>query len=77
VDGRWKLIVHSERSPELYDLLADPGESRDLWALQPEEAAHLTRDLSRWMKVERPKEDACAPALPADLLERLRSLGYL
>jgi arylsulfatase A-like enzyme len=77
VDGRWKLIVHSERAPELYDLLADPGEARDLWSRPPAEAARLTRNLARWLKVEAPREEASAPALPADVLERLRSLGYL
>ena len=77
VDGRWKLIVHSERAPELYDLLADPGEARDLWGRPPAEATPLTRDLPRWMKVEAPQDETRAPAVPADVLERLRSLGYL
>jgi arylsulfatase A-like enzyme len=77
VDDRWKLIVHSERDPELYDLRADPGETQDLWARAPAEAAHLTRNIRRWLKLSGSEDQGNTPQLPADVLERLESLGYL
>ena len=35
---RWKLIGTAKQTPELYDLPADPAESNDLAAQQPEAA---------------------------------------
>lgn len=46
--GDWKLITQSAATPpkvELYDLAADPGESTDLAAAQPERVAELQRVL--------------------------------
>jgi hypothetical protein len=77
VDDRWKLIVHSDGKPELYDLQADPHEDRDLWAQQPAAAASLTRNIERWEQVNAPRKADKAPEVPGDVLERLRSLGYL
>ena len=51
--GRWKLIVSAaagEKAPgrrELYDLEADPGETRDLSADRPDELARLAQALDR------------------------------
>ncbi|MBA4017519.1 MAG: sulfatase [Pirellula sp.] len=39
--GRWKLIVDRKNGTELYDLVADPGESRNLASAEPERAAKL------------------------------------
>lgn len=30
-DGRWKLILSTQRAPELYDLANDPAEVKNLW----------------------------------------------
>ncbi|MFT7677571.1 MAG: arylsulfatase A-like enzyme [Planctomycetota bacterium] len=47
--GRWKLLEFFEDGhQELYDLAADPGESRDLSAEQPELIKQLGADLARW-----------------------------
>jgi len=51
-DGRWKLIEWREDdSVELFDLHADPGETRDLAKKQPEVAARLRQSLAKWRQV--------------------------
>jgi arylsulfatase A-like enzyme len=59
-DNRYKLIVGESRRAkagprtELYDLVADPYETRDLAAQQPEVVARMLRDLHTWQRsVER------------------------
>ncbi|MBI4625785.1 MAG: sulfatase-like hydrolase/transferase [Verrucomicrobia bacterium] len=46
---RWKLLVHADGTrPELYDLAADPAETRNLAAERPEQALELTRLVLDW-----------------------------
>jgi arylsulfatase A-like enzyme len=51
--GRWKLHVHrpewkgQEHAPLLFDLEADPGESKDLAAVQPGVVARMLEDSAR------------------------------
>jgi arylsulfatase A-like enzyme len=45
--GRWKL-VRDGGPPALYDLVADPGETVDLSAHEPERAAALRAEWDRW-----------------------------
>jgi hypothetical protein len=48
-DGRWKLVEDFESgSSTLFDLDADPGETRDLAASHPDRAAALARRLADW-----------------------------
>ncbi|MEM9656952.1 MAG: hypothetical protein AAF961_01195, partial [Planctomycetota bacterium] len=47
--GRWKLLCEYDGShAELYDLLADPGESNNLAATEPDVVSQLTRELLSW-----------------------------
>lgn len=49
-DGDHKLILHyDDDSVELYDLARDIGETKDLAAAMPEEAAKLRRQLEAWL----------------------------
>ena len=49
VEGPWKLYSGDEgESWELYDLVSDPGESRDLARAQPELLARLSSSWRRW-----------------------------
>ncbi len=51
LDGTWKLLVNADGSgAELYDLAADPAESRNLAAANPDVAARLTRLALDWRK---------------------------
>lgn len=71
-DGRHKYI--DLPLPELYDLSADPGETKNLVAREPEILDRLrnslTRERARDRGVNRGAEDAAT-------LERLRALGYV
>jgi arylsulfatase A-like enzyme len=47
--GRWKLIEFLDTNQvELYDLIADPGESQDLAAMQPRRVSRLRARLEQW-----------------------------
>jgi arylsulfatase A-like enzyme len=66
-DERWKLLWSLDREPRLYDLLDDPGETRDLARERPEVAARLSQELSAWVERSRPhapgRDGAAAPSL--------------
>lgn len=52
-DGRYKLIYRvSDRAWELYDLSQDPEEVKNLYTAQPDIAAKLRDDLTRWIEVD-------------------------
>jgi arylsulfatase A-like enzyme/tetratricopeptide (TPR) repeat protein len=70
--ARWKLVLAPR--PELYDLAADPGETRDAGAGDGAEAEALRSALARALETEPP--DASTRADP-EVRERLRALGYL
>jgi arylsulfatase A-like enzyme len=80
---RWKLAWIDDEHVQLYDLLNDPGETRNLIAERPEVAADLKRQLLVWMK-----ESAAAAMVPrsetvdlnrleGEVQDRLRTLGYI
>lgn len=71
-DGRWRFIAAPR--PELYDLAADPAESRNLVSDLPREASRLRRLLDAAETGGRPP--ASADPDP-ELAASLRSLGYL
>ena len=60
--------------PELYDLSADPGETRNLASSRPQDLERLSARLKRL----RARDRGVKPALEsAETLERLRALGYV
>jgi choline-sulfatase len=72
-DGQWKFIDAPD--PELYDLAADPGEQRNLYAAQPATARALRRQLETLAR-SAPDRDSPAP-LSAEARQRLSALGYV
>lgn len=83
VRGR-KLIQPEGGEPELYDLAADPGETRNLAADEPELARRLGSWLSAWAErapagppVAGGAEGGEAPELDAETRRALEALGYL
>ncbi len=58
IEGRWKLIVPHwanvpDRQAELYDIVSDPHETRDLLTTRPDEAARLQSLIDGWWAVGR------------------------
>ncbi len=55
-DGAYKLIYRmSDRTFELYNLKADPQETRNIYAVQPKLAEKLRQQLARWIEVDLPR----------------------
>lgn len=75
-ERRWKLIDSRFGRRELYDLVADPAESADLYSAQPAVAAHLAKILGEWSMLLATRREP-SPVLDPRTLERLRALGYL
>ena len=74
--GRHKLILWTIQDPrssspdyrwELFDVVQDPNESKDLFKTSPELASRLSQHLS----------SLDTPSVEDKLLDRLRALGYL
>ncbi len=76
-EGRYKYVEAPR--PELYDLEADPGETRNVLSLQQARAAALRGELQRRLAAEHKEAPAESggSTVPADLLEKLGALGYL
>ena len=70
---RWKYIRAPR--PELYDVLADPGERNDLSANEPRVVAELEREIER--SHERARALAWIPPPVAAERAQLESLGYV
>jgi arylsulfatase A-like enzyme len=76
----WKLILNVEpRSMELYNLLQDPSERRNVASALPGRVEALEERLVRWKESLPHIEDAGSAEVKTfgDDLERLRALGYL
>lgn len=78
-DGRYKLMISDDGTRELYDVIADPGESQNLLDLRPDDAERLAALLEQW-KATVPVFTPAAPASDrqqqTDVLRELKTLGY-
>jgi arylsulfatase A-like enzyme len=77
-DGRWKLVEDlGKQRFALYDLAADPGETRDVASERRAEAQRLHAALAAWLARTEglPVDERTRQA--AEAARRLRSVGYL
>jgi len=75
-DARYKLILSlPERRSELYDLVADPAETRNLADISPAERDRLLAALDAWLA----DTPAAAPSegIAPEKMDALRALGYV
>jgi arylsulfatase A-like enzyme len=72
----YKLIIGGDGRVELYDLVSDPTESRDLSATKPEVLEELRMAYDRFERRVRPRFRADPAVLDPATRERLRELGY-
>ncbi len=71
-DGRWKLVEHYDVDRvELFDLDADPGETRDLAPKETARAADLRARLRDWRKSVDAQENTPNPSWDADLYKQI------
>jgi len=76
--GRWKYVAASGGAEELYDLAADPGETRDLAAAADSRQVVLRlRSLLRRRLEELPLTVLEAGELSPEDRRELEALGYL
>ena len=72
--GPWKYIRSDDGTEELYDLSADPRESRDLAPVERDRCDRMRSELLSWVdggkRVDRPELDR-------ETVEKLRILGYV
>jgi arylsulfatase len=76
-EGAWKLIVHEGEEGRLYNLHADPGETRDLALDRPEEARRLAGLLADFGKRPRLAESRGRARGARAHEKKLRALGYV
>ncbi|MFS8070520.1 MAG: sulfatase, partial [Byssovorax sp.] len=76
-EGRYKYILAPR--PELFDLKADPSESRNLVLSSPGQAAALHAALTVRLSAEKAEAQSApaAAAVPPEMLEQLGALGYI
>jgi arylsulfatase A-like enzyme len=78
VYGRHKLVERRPGRAELYDVEADPGETRDLAAAHPDIVARLRDTYDRTeASATRYGQSNRDTALSAEAIEKLRALGYV
>jgi arylsulfatase A-like enzyme len=70
-EGSWKLI-QGPRGAELYDLARDPEEALDVAAQHPEVVRRLVE-----VGLQQPRPQAEPDTTTPELLDALRSLGYI
>jgi arylsulfatase A-like enzyme len=75
ISGSYKLIYSSQGSREVYDLTADPAESRNLDKPETPLSAALLGQLTAWSRRTVPRY-LSAKESRQDEIERLKSLGY-
>ena len=77
--GQYKYIHSSDGQHELYDLEADPRESRNLVEVLPDVAARMAEALASLRTGQQPAPDTDAPSTPLspDELRMMAQLGYI
>jgi arylsulfatase A-like enzyme len=76
VERRWKYIHRSHGDDELYDLSADPFETRNLVAREAARAAEMQARLLERVRQLVVATGPDAEAVDSETIERLRALGY-
>ena len=79
--GNWKIIMNRNQTPstfELYDIAADPMESRNVLKKETALSVELERRLTAILESPNSRQvDWTVKDLSAEQIEKLRSLGYI
>ncbi len=79
---RWRLVYPGdERQPELYDIIADPAQQRDLAVLRPDVVQQLAATLRRWWTDNAPSDPAARQRIivggRAEPVSRLSAMDWM
>ncbi|HOV31981.1 MAG TPA: sulfatase [Candidatus Hydrogenedens sp.] len=72
----WKLIVNKSKK-ELYNILDDPKEEKNVSNKYPDKVLELQKEISKWSKATPILKHKDEEELSSEDLEVLRSMGYL
>jgi arylsulfatase A-like enzyme len=76
--GKWKYIEHVGRTPELYDLVADPLERTNLADAQPDVTTSLAAEIAAArITLDQRKSTTTQVQVDDDLKQKLKALGYV
>lgn len=75
-DGDWKLIVPAGGSPELYNMVQDPGELTNLAGQEPERLKKLQESLQAMENAMSSLQPGSAVNLSAQELDGFKGMGY-
>lgn len=75
-DG-YKYVYSPDEPHLLFDLRADPGETADRTAAEPERAEAMRREIEAWIALRAGKGPEVRGALDKETLEELKALGYI
>ena len=73
--GRFKLILREGQPRQLFDVVADPGETRDVIADHPAAARALEAAFEEWVRATATAA-AAADNVSSEMAAQLRKLGY-
>lgn len=74
--GKWKFIATVNGSKELYDWVADPSESHNIYNEDHPEARRLSESLDPWLDAV-PRPQTSTTTMTPQTRDRLRGLGYI
>ncbi len=72
----WKVVLPGRASPEVYDLVADPGEQRSMAVDHPALVGYARQRLEA-LRVFHPPDVGTRLDVDAEVVDRLRRLGYV
>ncbi|HZO51870.1 MAG TPA: sulfatase-like hydrolase/transferase, partial [Bryobacteraceae bacterium] len=77
VKGRWKMIQSNRGRRDLYDMVSDPRESKNLWSSNTDVALEMDGLLRDWV-TRSTRQRPVTRVIPQErnLLRRLKALGY-
>jgi arylsulfatase A-like enzyme len=75
--GPYKLIWSSNGEDELYDIVEDPRENKNLAGEDPSRVSELTRELEAWYRDVPKSKKSSLGDIDQKTMEQLKALGYL
>ncbi len=72
----WKLIVSSDNKDELYNILEDPAETKNLWNIHKDIYIDMRSKIDFWIRENRKDVEDEDTHVSTEIKKRLEALGY-